>query len=195
MRRHSIRVLRNLCATLIAVAVALVGTLAMVPTANAATPKSTATAKEYKKVKKGQSLKKVRKIIGGKGENVSTGSQSKGSYVYLWRSTDKKDVYVRFVDGKVKKKKRVTDKTVSYAEEKKTKKGQSYSEIQKIVRAKAPFTGKWSDDYTQRTWCSSNGSDRVTGLFYKGKLADDGLQYVPWWDESYGAPTCTNPVY
>lgn len=93
------------------------------------------------------------------------------------------------------KKKRVTDKTVSYSEEKKTRKGQSYTKVKSIVRTKAAFIGWWSDDYSQRTWCSSNGRDRVTGLFYKGKLTDDGLQFVPWWVEYYGTPTCKSPVY
>lgn len=195
MRHQSTRVLSKICAVLVAVTVVLVGTLALVPTANAATPKNTATAKEYKKIKKGQSLKKVRKIIGGKGENVTTGAQPKGSYVYLWRSTSKKDVYARFTGGKVQKKKRVTDKTVSYAEQQKTRKGQSYDKVKSIVRTKAAVTGWWSDDYAQRTWCSSNGRDRVTGLFYKGKLVDDGLQGLPWWDDSYGELTCQSPIH
>lgn len=195
MHHKPTRVLRSLRNILIVVVAALVGTLVVAPTAQAATPKSTATAKEYKKIKNGQSLKKVRKIIGSKGENVTTGSQPKGSYVYMWRSTGNKDVYVRFANSKVKKKNRIKDRTVSYAEWKKTKNGQSYSKVKSIVRSKAGAAIHFSDGSVQRTWCDANALDYVTGLFYENKLVDGGLHSIPWWDHSWGAPTCPKTVY
>ena len=50
----------------------LVASSAMFASPAEAAAKSTATSSEYKRIKKGQSLSKVRKIIGGSGKRVST---------------------------------------------------------------------------------------------------------------------------
>ena len=137
-------------ATAILVTLGLVGSSALLaPTAEAA-PKSTATSGEFKRIKKGQSLSKVRKIIDGNGERVSTGN----GVIYVWKSTAGKRVFVEFEKGKVVDKTRTA--TVSKSELAKIKNGQSYARVKKIIGGPATF------------------KDRIDWLPLYGWLTDDG---------------------
>lgn len=177
----------RLFVAMIAAAVMSMGAIAVTAPAADAAAKSTATTKEYRRIKDGQSLKKVRRIIGGKGENVTTGAPPSGEYVYMWRSTKGRDLYVKFIDSNVSAKKRIKDKTLSSTEKKKTRSGQSFGKIKKIARADRAG-GEGDGDVYYGAWCAANGRDYWLGYFdadtnkLVGKF--DSVSWLaaePWW--------------
>lgn len=122
----------------------------------------TATVKEFKKIKNGQKLAKVRKVVGGKGARVTGITEAP---IYVWRSTGGKNAYVLFDQGRVADKVRLDDQTVSVAEYRKLKNGGSYTKARKTIRESGYLLfderegGKryqdylWVDDtFTQFVW-------------------------------------------
>lgn len=176
----------GLVAVATAVTLAVGGLFVSAPTANAA-PKSTATVKEYKKIKSGHGLSKVRSIIGSAGRQVTSG-ESRGSYAFVWRGTGGNDVYVRFAAGKVTEKLRIADMTVSRAEYKKIKKGQSYGKVKGVVREKGQIFWGY-DRETAYYWCAADPRYYVVAYFDRNKL--QAKEYVHWTDApSYWPDKC-----
>lgn len=159
------------------------GSVASAPAAEAA-PKSVATVKEYKKIKKGQSLAKVQRIIGSKGHRSERSSDA--NVPWIWRGTQGKDVYVSVFNGTVTGKWRIPDKTVTKSEYKKIKKGQSYKKVKSIIREKGKLS--WQQGNEKRYYWSSEGCDRfVNVLFVRGKVKKKSYA-----EPGYGSAPCSS---
>lgn len=162
--------------------------------ADAASKAGTATVKEFKKIKNGQTLGKVRKTIGGKGAAVTGITEAP---VYVWRSTKGKNAYVAFDGGRVADKIRIDDETVSVAEFKKLKKKQRYTKARQTIRESGYLLfdyregGKRYQDYV---WVDDTFTQYVLVEFVNGKLA--WKAYVPveeFFEDSRGGRTTTVP--
>jgi hypothetical protein len=70
----------------------------------------TATVKEFQKIKKGQKLAKVHKVVCGRGAKVTGITEAP---VYVWHSTGGKNAYVLFDTGRVADKVRMDDERAS----------------------------------------------------------------------------------
>ena len=131
----------------------------------------TATAKEFKKVKDGQRLSKVRKIIHGRGAQVTGITEAP---VFVWRSTAGKNAYVAFENGRVVDKARIDDITVSVAEYRKLKKGQRYRKVSKTIREQgSPVLDEREGGrrYQDFIWIDDTLTQVVWLGFVNGKLA------------------------
>lgn len=147
--------------------------------AEAASTAGTATVKEYKKIKNGHTLTKVRKTVGGKGARV-TALTEEGSSVYVWRSTKGKNAYVLFENGRASDKVRIDDQTVSIAEFKKLKKKQSYTKTRKTIRESGYLLFDYRDGgkrYQDYLWVDDTFMQYVWVEFVNGKLSWKG--YLP----------------
>ena len=145
--------------------------------ADAASKAGIATVKEYKKIKNGHTLKKVRKTVGGKGAKVTGITEAP---VYVWRSTKGKNAYVLFDGGRVADKVRMDDQTVSVAEFKKLKKKQSYSKTRKTIRESGYLLFDYRDGgkrYQDYLWIDDTFTQYVWVEFVNGKLSWKG--YLP----------------
>lgn len=145
--------------------------------ADAASKAGTATVKEYKKIKDGHSLTKVRKTVGGKGAKVTGITEAP---VYVWRSTKGTNAYVLFDGGRVADKVRLDDQTVSVAEFKRLKKKQSYSKARKTIRESGYLLFDYRDGgkrYQDYLWVDDTFMQYVWVEFVNGKLSWKG--YLP----------------
>lgn len=131
----------------------------------------TATVKEFKKIKDGQKLSKVRKVIHGKGAQVTGVTEAP---VFVWRSTRGKNAYVAFENGRVVDKARIDDMSVSVAEYRKLKKGQRYRTVAKTIREQGePVLDEREGGrrYQDFIWIDDTLTQVVWLGFVNGKLA------------------------
>lgn len=129
----------------------------------------TATVKEFKKIKQGQKLAKVRRIVGGKGARVTGITEAP---VHVWRSTSDKNAYVLFEQGRVADKVRLDDQTVSVAEYRKLKKGRSYTKARKTIREPGYLLFDEREDgkrYQDYIWVDDTFTQYVWVEFVNGK--------------------------
>ena len=131
----------------------------------------TATVREFKKVKDGQRLSKVRKIIHGRGAQVTGITEAP---VFVWRSTSGKNAYVVFENGRVVDKARIDDMTVSVAEYRKLRKGQRYRKVTKTIREQGVLVldeREGGRRYQDFVWLDDTFTEIVWLGFVNGKLA------------------------
>ena len=159
--RTSRRVSRVLTAILVSLALAL-GTLALTAEPAGAARKSLATNAEYKQIRDGQSLSRVRSIVDSRGENLGNG-------LYRWKSTQRRYVFVYFADGEVFSKQRVV--TASLSEYKKIKKRNSYHRVKKIIGGPSLFSFQ-DNDVRYRVWPSPDLRKTIILAFNHGKVTE-----------------------
>lgn len=131
----------------------------------------TATVKEFKKIKDGHTLSKVRRTVHGKGARVAGITEAP---VFVWRSTAGKNAYVVFENGRVIDKARIDDMSVSVAEYRKLKKGQRYRKVAKTIREPGePVLDEREGGrrYQDFVWIDDTLTQVVWLGFVNGKLA------------------------
>jgi len=140
-----------------------VGTLGLTaPSAHAAS-KSLATQREYRQIREGQTLQRVRDIIDSRGEAVGDGA-------YVWKSTQGKVVAVFFIDGRVAEKGRLV--VASLSEYRKIDRGDRYSRVKKIIGGRSQVSLQ-EDDVRYRLWLSPDLRNVITVTFNdNGRVID-----------------------
>jgi len=156
------RPLRLLTAAVASLGLA-VGTLGLTaPPANAAS-KSLATQSEYRMIREGQTLERVRDIIDSRGEAVGGGA-------YVWKSTQGKVVAVFFVDGRVADKERLV--VASLSEYRKIDRGDRYSRVKNIIGGRSQLSVQ-DDEVRYRVWFSPDLRNVITVTFNdNGRVID-----------------------
>lgn len=165
--RRGLRVL-SLAAAAFGLTAGLLGSTALPADAAGA---GTATSKEFRKIKGGQSLAKVRKVVSGSGAHVTGITEAR---IQVWRSTGGKNAYVLFEDGRVADKVRLDDQTVSKAEYRKLKKGRSYRSTSKTIRESGSLLFDYREGgkhYRDYLWVDDTFTTYVWVEFVNGKLA------------------------
>lgn len=150
------RWVRLITAALVSLALAL-GTIGLTaPSANAAS-KSLATQAEYRQIREGQTLQRVRDIIDSRGEAV-------GGNTYVFKSTQGKVVAVFFFNGRVADKARLV--VASLREYRKIDRGDRYSRVKKIIGGRSQFSVQDQDgELRYRVWFSPDLRNTITVVF------------------------------
>jgi len=150
------RWVRLITAVLASLALAL-GSLGLAaPSANAAS-RALATQAEYRHIREGQTLQRVRDIIDSRGEAV-------GGDTYVWKSTQGKVVAVFFINGRVADKARLV--VASLSEYRRIDRGDRYSRVKKIIGGRSQYSLQDDDgEVRTRYWFSPNLRNLITITF------------------------------